>query len=285
MAKHDEDFYFNFALKLALEAGHIIIFKVLKGVTFARKTVTQKLGNWDLVTEYDRKIEDIIIGKLKQQFPEHKFIGEESTGKDLPELTDDPTWIIDPIDGTTNFIHNFPQICVVIGLSINKEMRIGIVYNPVLDQLFTARKGRGSFLNGRPLKTSTVDDISKALIAIEPEFMKVDSLRDKMIERIKTLAIKTQGIRTIGSAAMTLCHIALGAIDGYQIEGPGISTWDIAAASLIVTEAEGVVIDRVTGNDVDIMNPRAIGACNKTIVQDLRKMINNADRQVELHQN
>ncbi|KAG8034501.1 hypothetical protein G9C98_007577 [Cotesia typhae] len=191
MAKHDEDFYFNFALKLALEAGH-----VLKGVTFARKTVTQKLGNWDLVTEYDRKIEDIIIGKLKQQFPEHKFIGEESTGKDLPELTDDPTWIIDPIDGTTNFIHNFPQICVVIGLSINKEMRIGIVYNPVLDQLFTARKGRGSFLNGRPLKTSTVD-----------------------------------------------------------------------------------------GNDVDIMNPRAIGACNKTIVQDLRKMINNADRQVELHQN
>ncbi|XP_057325232.1 uncharacterized protein LOC130667584 [Microplitis mediator] len=280
MANHDEDFYYDVAMKLTLEAGH-----VLKGATFARKTVTEKLGDWDLVTEYDRKIEDIIVGKLRQQFPDHKFIGEESTGKNLPELTDDPTWIIDPIDGTTNFIHNFPQICVVIGLSINKEMRIGIVYNPVLEQLFAARKGRGSFLNGRPLKTSTVDDISKALIAIEPEFMKVDDLKEKMIERIKILGTKTHGIRTIGSAAITLCHIALGAIEGYQIEGPGISTWDIAAASLIITEAGGVVIDRVTGNDVNIMNPRAIGACNIKIAQDLKKMINDADLQVQLQKN
>lgn len=85
-----------------------------------------------------------------------RFIGEESTGKELPELTDDPTWIIDPIDGTTNFIHGLPLTCVVIGLAINKEMVIGIVYNPVLEQLFTARKGRGAFLNNKPIKVSNV---------------------------------------------------------------------------------------------------------------------------------
>ena len=85
-----------------------------------------------------------------------RFIAEESTGKELPELTDDPTWIIDPIDGTTNFIHGFPHTCVVIGLAIKKEMVIGIVYNPVLEQLFTARKGRGAFLNGKPIKVSEV---------------------------------------------------------------------------------------------------------------------------------
>lgn len=90
----------------------------------------------------------------------NRFIGEESTGTNLPELTDDPTWIIDPIDGTTNFIHGFPHTCVVIGLSISKEMKIGIVYNPILEQLFTARKGTGAFLNGVPIKTSSIIGMS-----------------------------------------------------------------------------------------------------------------------------
>lgn len=165
-------------------------FQVLKSSMARSKTIDEKLGDWDLVTQYDRMIEDIIVGRLKREFPNHRFverqkvqlntnqvkinfcvftfinadrfssfgrfIGEESTGKNLPELTNDPTWIIDPIDGTMNFIHGFPHTCVVIGLSINKEMRIGIVYNPILEQMFTARKGRGAFLNGRPITTSKV---------------------------------------------------------------------------------------------------------------------------------
>lgn len=85
-----------------------------------------------------------------------RFIGEESIRKELPELTNDPTWIIDPIDGTTNFVHAFPHTCIVIGLAIKKEMVIGIVYNPILEQLFTARKGRGAFLNNKPIKVSKV---------------------------------------------------------------------------------------------------------------------------------
>ncbi|KAF7997230.1 hypothetical protein HCN44_005507 [Aphidius gifuensis] len=276
--KHNEDFYYEVAMKLALEAG-----QVLKSSIVATKTIKEKQGDWDLVTEYDRKIEDIIVGKLKNEFPDHKFIGEESTGANLPELTDDPTWIIDPIDGTTNFIHGFPHTCVVIGLSISKEMKIGIVYNPILEQLFTARKGTGAFLNGVPIKTSSIIDISKALICLEPGFLKVDNLKNKMIKRIQLIAKETQGIRTLGSAALTLCYVAMGVVEGYQIEGPGISTWDIAAPSIIISEAGGVVVDRITGKKVDIMNPRAIGACNDKIANEVIRIIQEADRQAELH--
>ncbi|XP_011302313.1 inositol monophosphatase 2 [Fopius arisanus] len=272
----DEDLFFESAMELALEAA-----QVMRSSIVAVKTVKEKQGDWDLVTEYDRAIEDIIVGKLKLQFPTHKFIGEESTGDHLPELTNDPTWIIDPIDGTMNFIHGFPHTCIVIGLSIDKEMRIGIVYNPILEQLFTARKGKGAFLNGRPIRTSSVDSLSKSLICLESGFLKVKSLREKMLERIKIISAQTQGLRTLGSAALTLCYVALGVVEGYQIEGPGISTWDIAAPSLIISEAGGVVVDRVTGNRVDLMNPRAIAACNEKIAKELTRIVWEADRRAE----
>ncbi|XP_029162801.1 inositol monophosphatase 2-like [Nylanderia fulva] len=277
MARYAEDVYYETAIKLAREAAQI-----LRGSINGLKQVDQKLGDWDLVTEYDRKIEDIIIGKLKRAFPDHKFIAEESTGKELPELTDVPTWIIDPIDGTTNFIHGFPHTCVVIGLAVKKEMVLGIVYNPILEQLFTARKGRGAFLNDHPIHVSKVQDLSKALVCMESGFIKIDALREKMVERIQDVIKAAQGIRTLGVAALTLCYIALGIVEAYYIEGPGISTWDIAAASLIISEAGGVVLDRVTGEPIDIMKPRAVAACNDKIARDVVRIIYEADQRVDM---
>ncbi|KAK1117794.1 hypothetical protein QLX08_009012 [Tetragonisca angustula] len=276
MARYAEDVYYEFAIKLTHDAAQI-----LKAAINGAKKVDEKLGNWDLVTEYDRKIEDVVIGQLKAKFPNHRFIGEESTGKELPELTDDPTWIIDPIDGTTNFIHGFPHTCVVIGLSIKKEMVIGIVYNPVLEQLFTARRGRGAFLNNKPIKVSNVQDLSKALVCMESGFIKVDHMREKTIERIRAIVLEAQGIRTLGVAALTLCYVAMGIVEAYYIEGPGISTWDIAAASLIISEAGGVVVDRETGEKINIMKPRAIGACNEKIANKLVELIREADQRVK----
>ncbi|XP_012275414.1 inositol monophosphatase 2 [Orussus abietinus] len=276
MTSHELDAYYGFALKLVQDAA-----EVLKKVTSGMKAFNEKLGAWDLVTEHDKRIEDIIIGRLKREYPKHKFIAEESVGPQLPELTDDPTWIIDPIDGTMNFIHNFPHICIVVGLSIRKEMVIGIVYNPMLEQLFTAKKGQGAFLNGQPIKASKIQDISKALVCMEPAFMKIDYLKDYMLERFQALIENAHGLRALGVAALTLCYVALGAIEAYHIEGPAISTWDIAAASLIITEAGGVVIDRVTGEKVNLMNPRAIGACNEKIAIQLRNIIREADRRVD----
>ncbi|XP_033201484.2 inositol monophosphatase 2-like [Bombus vosnesenskii] len=276
MARYAEDVYYEFAIKLTHDAAQI-----LKAAINGAKNVDEKQDNWDLVTEYDRKIEEVVIGQLKSKFPGHRFIGEESTGKDLPELTDDPTWIIDPIDGTTNFIHGLPLTCVVIGLAINKEMVIGIVYNPVLEQLFTARKGRGAFLNNKPIKVSNVQDLSKALVCMESGFIKVHHMREKTIERIRTIALEAQGIRTLGVAALTLCYVAMGTVEAYYIEGPGISTWDIAAASLIISEAGGVVVDRETGEKINIMQPRAIGACNEKIADKLVKLIHEADQRAK----
>ncbi|XP_020294798.1 inositol monophosphatase 2-like [Pseudomyrmex gracilis] len=276
MARYAENVYYETAMKLALEAAQI-----LRSSISGRKNIDQKLGDWDLVTEYDRKIEDVIIGKLKQAFPDHRFIAEEST-KELPELTDTPTWIIDPIDGTMNFIHGFPHTCVVIGLAVKKQMVLGIVYNPVLEQLFTARKGRGAFLNGEPIHVSKIEDLSKALVCMESGFIKIDDLREKTVERIQAVVRAVQGIRTLGVAALTLCYVALGIVEAYHIEGPGISTWDIAAASLIISEAGGVVVDRVTGEPIDIMKPRAVAACNDKIAQDVVRIIREADQRVEM---
>ncbi|XP_076244734.1 uncharacterized protein LOC143185534 [Calliopsis andreniformis] len=276
MARYAEDVYYDFAIRLTHDAAQILK-KAINGL----KKVDEKLGNWDLVTEYDRQIEDVIIGKLKAKFPSHRFIAEESTGKELPELTDDPTWIIDPIDGTTNFIHGFPQICIVIGLAIKKEMVIGIVYNPVLEQLFTARKGRGAFLNEKPIRVSEIQDLSKSLICLETNFMKIDYLREKTVERLRAIIQRTQGIRTLGVAALSLCYVALGIIEAYYIEGPGISTWDIAAASLIISEAGGVVLDRETGETIDIMKPRAVAACNEKIAKEIVGLIREADQRVD----
>ncbi|XP_015603777.1 inositol monophosphatase 2 [Cephus cinctus] len=271
-----QDEYYEFAVELARDAA-----KVLKNSIGSLKIMKEKQGDWDLVTQYDTKIEEIILGQIKIKYPRHKFIAEESTGQNLPELTNDPTWIVDPIDGTTNFIHGFPHTCVVIGLAMEKDMVLGIVYNPILEQFFSARKGKGAFLNGERIKTSAVQDISKALICFEPGFIKVDYLREYMVERIETIARKAQGIRTLGVAAITLCYVALGVVEAYPIEGPGISTWDIAAASLIISEAGGVVVDRVTGEKVNLMKPRAIGACNQKIAKELIRILRDADARVD----
>ncbi|KAI4482855.1 hypothetical protein M0804_008708 [Polistes exclamans] len=272
-----EDEYYEIALNLVKESA-----KILKDAINGSKNIHEKQGDWDLVTEYDKKIEDIIINKLKSIYPSHRFIAEESTGQKLPELTNDPTWIIDPIDGTLNFIHGFPHTCVVVGLAVQKEMVLGIVCNPIHEQLFTARKGQGAYLNGKRIHVSQVQDISKALLCIEPGFIKIDHLKELTVERVQAVASIAQGIRTLGVAALTLCYVALGVVEGYYIEGPGISTWDIAAASLIITEAGGIVVDRVTGDKIDIMKPRAIGACNEKIAKEFVRIIREADEKVSL---
>lgn len=121
-----------------------------------------------MVTETDKQVEELLIKGLKEQFPDHKFIGEESSpdSKGI-NLTDDPTWIIDPIDGTLNFFHAFPHCCISIGLFVNGTPHMGIIYNPILEQLFTAKKGQGAFYNGKQIKTSGKTDLSDAIIMLE----------------------------------------------------------------------------------------------------------------------
>lgn len=135
---------------------------------FSPKKVETKSSNIDLVTETDQQVERILIEGLKAKFPSHQFIGEEETSEGKKaELTDAPTWIIDPVDGTLNFVHSFPHSCTSIALLVNKVAEIGIVYNPVIGQKFTARRGKGAFLNGKPIHVSNCKKLEDALICSE----------------------------------------------------------------------------------------------------------------------
>lgn len=265
---------YNLAKELVLNAG-----KVIESSIYKRKTTQCKSIDWDLVTEYDHKIENLLIEELSRKFPSHKFIGEESVAKDgLPKLTNDPTWIIDPIDGTTNFVHQFPHTCISLALLINKKAEIGIVYNPIIKQFFSARRNGGAFLNEKPIQTSRINDLSQALVAMEPWLAKDRTYLVSVYARMHALIQGTHGIRSLGTAALTLCYVAMGAVEAYHIEG--IDAWDVAAGKLIIEEAGGIVID-TNGSELDLMTPKVIAACNRSIAEQLVKLFKEADLKSE----
>lgn len=267
----DLDQYYRIAEELVSYAGTIIEDGIV-----AKKSVQSKGIDWDLVTEYDRRIEDKLIKRLSVQFPTHKFIGEETAAKEgcLPELTDDPTWIIDPIDGTTNFVHRFPHTCISLAFVVNKKVEFGMIYNPLMRQFFSARRHCGAFLNGKPIKTSDVRDVSQSLVAMEPWLAKDPQQLVSVYGRMHALVQGTHGIRSLGTAALTLCYVAMGAVEAYHIEG--IEAWDVAAGKLIIEEAGGIVID-TAGGELDIMTPRVLAACNQEIAEQLVDLFKKAD--------
>ncbi|MBN3321247.1 IMPA2 monophosphatase, partial [Atractosteus spatula] len=187
------------------------------------------------------------------------FIGEESSAAgERCFLTDSPTWIIDPIDGTCNFVHSFPMVAVSIGFAVKKELEFGVIYHCFEETLYTARKGHGAFCNGLRLQVSKEKDVSKALILTE-----IGAKRDPETLKIflgnmeKLLKAHAHGIRVIGSATLALCQVATGAADAYYQFG--LHCWDIAAAAVIIREAGGVVMD-TSGGPLDLMSRRVVAA-------------------------
>ncbi|XP_071560858.1 inositol monophosphatase 1 [Temnothorax nylanderi] len=253
-------------LRLVKQAGSIIREKISQ-----RKDVLTKSCDVDLVTKWDQEVEKLLIDGISSRYPEHRFIGEESTASGQKvELTDAPTWVIDPIDGTMNFVHGLPHTCVSVALLINKVAEIGVVYNPILEQLFTARKGQGAFLNGAPIHVSDEKELRKALVMVEmgtsrdPEKLKI------VLQNIALLTARVHGIRTLGSAALNMCMVALGGADvSFEF---GIHAWDIAAGDLIVREAGGVSIDPA-GGPFDVMSRRTLCASSMELAQQLSKIL------------
>lgn len=147
-----------------------------------------------MVTETDQAVEKLLIDNLSKHFPDHKFIGEESVAGGSPcLLTDAPTWIIDPVDGTMNFVHSFPHSCISLALFINQKPEIGIIYNPVLSQLFTAQKGKGAFLNGEPIKVSGKTSLGESLIMMEFGTSRDPKKTEIMLENQQILMSQVQG--------------------------------------------------------------------------------------------
>ncbi|XP_034830707.1 inositol monophosphatase 1 [Maniola hyperantus] len=260
------DEYFEAGLELVKSAGNLIT-----EYTSGCKEYKLKSSDIDLVTEIDKKVEDTLIGGLSKKFPSHKFIGEESVAEGAKcVLTDEPTWIIDPIDGTLNFIHGYPSSCISLGLTINKEAVAGIIFNPIVNQLFTAKKGQGAFLNGKPIHVSQVKDMKNALVSFEVGTSRDEEKKKAVLENFKMIVDKSQGVRTVGSAALNMAMVALGGADAYFEFG--IHAWDIAAGDIIVREAGGVCIDPA-GGPFDILSRRVLCASSAELAQEMSTVL------------
>jgi myo-inositol-1(or 4)-monophosphatase len=197
-----------------------------------------KEGAWtNLVTEVDRRSEAAIVEILKTAFPEHCILAEEGgVGSSSPSAY---RWLVDPLDGTTNFAHGFPAFCVSIGLEENGRMVLGVVYDPLRHELFEAELGKGAFLNGRQIHVSKTTSLARALLVTG--FAYDRETRQRNVGHFSRFVLASQGIRRTGTAAIDLCYVASGRIDGFW--ELNLNPWDIAAGSLLVTEAGGRISD------------------------------------------
>ncbi len=221
--------HLDVAVEAAHEAGALLRSRVATDTDYDLKG-----SQHDLVTETDHLAEARVIDRLSNAFPDHGILSEERAPHQLGARL---RWVIDPLDGTTNFAHGIPFFCVSIALEDAGELALGVLYDPMRDELFTAEDGRGAYLNGRPLWASTVDELKRAVLATgfphEPE------MRQANLRHFEHFVPRTQGIRRIGSAALALAYVAAGRLDGYW--DLNLNRWDLAAGALLVGEAGGRV--------------------------------------------
>jgi myo-inositol-1(or 4)-monophosphatase len=223
----------NIAVRAARRAGSIINRAALGGDAL----VVKAKGANDFVTQVDRAAEEAILEIARKAYPDHGFLAEES-GASPQEA--EYRWIIDPLDGTTNFIHGFPQYCVSIGIEHRGGLAHAVVYDPLKNELFTASKGRGAFLNDRRVRVSKCTRLQEALIGTGFPFREVDRL-ELYTRQLKRFMQTSAGVRRAGAAALDLAYVACGRLDGFW--ELGLAPWDMAAGTLLIQEAGGLVGD------------------------------------------
>jgi myo-inositol-1(or 4)-monophosphatase len=224
------------ALKAVKEGGAILL-KYLGKI----KSIDYK-GEINLVTEADQRSEEVILSIIKDSYPNHRILAEE-TGESGNSSSF--KWIIDPLDGTTNYAHGYPCFCVSLAIEYEEEVIYGAVYDPVKDELFTAEKGKGAFINGKAIKTSSTKQLDQSLLCTGFPYDVRDDM-DSNILNFRTFLMKAQAVRRDGSAALDLCHTAAGRFDGFWEQK--LFPWDVAAGGLLVTEAGGKLTNFTGGN-------------------------------------
>jgi myo-inositol-1(or 4)-monophosphatase len=224
----------NTAVKAARRAASIIN---RASFDIERVKVTQKSHN-DFVTEVDQAAEMAIIEILKTAYPSHAILAEESGPSENLHDENENVWIIDPLDGTTNFIHGFPQYCVSIALQQRGQITQAVVYDPTRNDLFTATKGAGAYLNDKRIRVGKRDKMADALIGTGFPFRDMEGL-DEYLQMFRIMTEKTAGLRRPGAAALDLAYVAAGRLDGFFEKG--LKPWDIAAGSLLIAESGGII--------------------------------------------
>ena len=250
------------AIEIAREAG-----KFLKDKLYNVHTIHYK-GDINMVTEVDKISEEMITSKIKTLFPDHDILAEEFT--DINSGSDF-RWIIDPLDGTTNYAHGFPFFCISLALERLNTMLVGIVYDPILDEMFVAEKGKGAFLNEREIHVSNTHNIIKSLLATGfPYDIQKDN--DNNLNYFNKMILRAQAIRRAGSAALDLAYVAAGRFDGFwELK---LNPWDIAAGWLLVEEAGGLVTD-IGGEDY-YLESSSILASNGIIHKEMIDVLKRA---------
>jgi myo-inositol-1(or 4)-monophosphatase len=242
--------------------------KILHEGYYSNKDVTFKAKK-DLVTKYDVGVENFLKEKFSKEFSDFNIIAEES---DNSNIEFNNSIIIDPIDGTTNFVNGVPHTAISVGVYKDKKPFIGIVYNPILDEMYEAQIGQGAFLNGKQIKVSDENDFQKALMATGFPYSSGTNSNDlnDVIEKIKIILPKCQDIRRLGSAAIDLCMVARGTYEGYY--EMNLKAWDVSAGIIILNEAGGKV-STLNGSDYRLFDDKYIVATNGYIHNSLLELI------------
>jgi myo-inositol-1(or 4)-monophosphatase len=218
----------------------------------------EKKGRIDLVTEHDRRSEALLIERIRERFPDHAIVAEESGLHAGGARAGGPRWYCDPLDGTTNFAHNYPFFCVSLGVEVGGVLAAAAVYDPVRDEMFAAAAGEGATLNDEPIHVSAIAPLEDALLVTGFPY-DVREHPERHVPLFQEFLLRAQGVRRDGSAALNLCYVAMGRFDGMW-EG-ALSPWDIAAGALLVREAGGVITGyageplRLDGRRIVTANP------------------------------
>ena len=237
---------------LARQAGVI-----LRAGYGQRHIIDSKSHAIDLVTEIDRKSETFLLENIRHHWPEHSILAEESGA----HHGDGSLWYIDPLDGTVNYAHGVPFFSVSIAYAENGQMHLGVVYDPMRDECFSAERGRGAFRNGQPIHVSATDDLGRALLVTGFPYDIWDNPNNNL-DNFARFAVRSHGVRRLGSAALDLCYVAAGRLDGYwEIR---LKPWDVAAGGLIAAEA-GARVTNLSGENDYISPPQSIVAANTAL--------------------
>ncbi len=253
----------DFAIQTARDAGRLLAER------FGRSLQISNKSELDLVTESDLASERLIIDRLKSHYPRHAILAEES-GASEPADRDKQSewlWIIDPLDGTTNYAHGYPCYCVSIGLAHNGRLEIGVVYDPMRDEVFSAERGQGASLNGRRIRVSPTPTLKSALLCTGFPYDVRE--RNEFARHFANFIMNAQGVRRDGAAALDLAYVAAGRFDGFWEEG--LKPWDVAAGVLIVEEAGGRV-SNYEGAPINIYTPPIV-ASNGLIHAEMMRVL------------
>jgi myo-inositol-1(or 4)-monophosphatase len=223
-------------------------------------------GVIDLVTEVDHASESLLIGEINRQFPGHSILAEESGGRGD---RGSHHWLIDPLDGTVNYAHGIPIFCVSIAYAFEGRVTLGVVYDPMREELFAAERGHGATLNGRPLACSRVTELGKSLLVTGFPYDAWDTDQDNFDNFVR-FSKRSLGVRRLGSAAIDLCYVATGRFDGYW--EMSLHSWDVAAAGLVAEEAGARVTNTADGPDY-LSSPQSVVAANPAIHAQILKVL------------